>query len=111
SASSLSAGMKRSDAEFMQYRCPVGCGPSGETWARGGSPGFERTPVRFMKSFESSRSVTLPGSSGFVKLGQPVPESYLSSELNSGSPDTTATEDAGGGVFPSLFPQGRSVPS
>ena len=31
------------------------------------------------------------GSSGLVKLGQPVPESYLSAELNNGSPDTTST--------------------
>ena len=39
-----------------------------------------------MNSLRSSRIVTLSGSSGLVKLGQPVPESYLSSELNSGSP-------------------------
>ena len=28
---------------------------------------------------------------GFQKLGHPVPESYLSRELKSGSPDTTST--------------------
>jgi len=28
---------------------------------------------------------------GFVKLGQPVPESYLSVEINSGSPETIST--------------------
>jgi len=31
------------------------------------------------------------GSIGRVKLGQPVPESNLSAELNSGSPLTTST--------------------
>jgi len=35
--------------------------------------------------------VTLVGSSGRVKLGQPVPESNLSSDENSGSPETTST--------------------
>jgi len=39
----------------------------------------------------SDFSRTFVGSSGRVKLGQPVPESYLSSELNSGSPETTST--------------------
>ena len=35
--------------------------------------------------------LTTFASSGLVKLGQPVPESNLSSELNSGSPETTST--------------------
>jgi hypothetical protein len=34
---------------------------------------------------------TFRGSSGLVKLGQPVPDSNLSRELNSGSPETTST--------------------
>ena len=44
-----------------------------------------------MNRLRSSFSTTLSGSSGLVKLGQPVPESYLSSELKSGSPETTST--------------------
>jgi len=32
-----------------------------------------------------------PGSSGFEKLGHPVPESYLSRDEKSGSPETTST--------------------
>ena len=40
------------------------------------------------ESFFSTMSVPF---TGCVKLGQPVPESNLSSELNSGSPDTTST--------------------
>jgi hypothetical protein len=39
----------------------------------------------------SGASFTLAGSIGRVKLGQPVPGSYLSDEANSGSPDTTST--------------------
>ena len=35
--------------------------------------------------------LTFAFSSGFVKLGQPVPESYLSSEEKSGSPETMST--------------------
>ena len=34
---------------------------------------------------------TFAASRGRVKLGQPVPDSYLSSELNNTSPDTTST--------------------
>jgi hypothetical protein len=33
----------------------------------------------------------LDGSSGCVKLGQSVPDSYLSVELKSGSPETMST--------------------
>jgi hypothetical protein len=44
-----------------------------------------------MNSERSVFSLTFSGSSGRVKLGHPVRESYLSSELNSGSPDTTST--------------------
>jgi hypothetical protein len=35
--------------------------------------------------------LTFAGSIGFVKLGQPHPDSYLSAEANSGSPDTIST--------------------
>src|SRR5437660_992019 len=40
-----------------------------------------------MKMERSVFSVTFAASSGRVKLGHPVPDSNLSSELNSGSPD------------------------
>jgi hypothetical protein len=39
----------------------------------------------------SRRSTTFPGSIGTVKLGQPEWLSYLLTEANSGSPDTTST--------------------
>ena len=83
--------MNRSAAEFMQYLRPVGAGPSEKTCPRWESPCLLRTSVRFENRWRSSRSTMFPGSRGLVKLGQPVPESYLSVELNSGSPETIST--------------------
>jgi hypothetical protein len=39
----------------------------------------------------SRSSLMLAGSIGFVKLGQPQSDSYLSDEANSGSPETIST--------------------
>ena len=39
----------------------------------------------------SLNSETFAGSIGLVKLGQPHPDSYLSDEAKSGSPDTMST--------------------
>ena len=47
--------------------------------------------VRSMPKELSVCSTTSALLTGLVKLGQPQPESNLSSELNSGSPDTTST--------------------
>ena len=47
--------------------------------------------MRVMPKVLSVRSSSNPPDSGLVKLGQPQPESNLSSELNSGWPDTTST--------------------
>jgi hypothetical protein len=44
-----------------------------------------------MKNLRSLLVVTFSGSIGFVKLGQPVPDSNLSSDEKSGSPLTTST--------------------
>ncbi len=70
---------------------PVGAGPSSKTWPRCESPLLERTSVRSMPSVPSDLETTWPSSMGRVKLGQPVPDSNLSSELKSGSPVTTST--------------------
>src|SRR5437773_5253539 len=48
---------------------------------------FPYTTLFRSKSDRWTRSRTLPPSSGLAKLGHPVPESNLSSELKSGSPD------------------------
>jgi hypothetical protein len=47
--------------------------------------------VRTIPCVVSVSSLTFAGSMGLVKLGQPQPDSYLSDEANSGSPDTTST--------------------
>ena len=44
-----------------------------------------------MKWLRSVFVLTLSVTSGLVKLGHPVPESNLSFELKSGSPETTST--------------------
>src|SRR5215469_11972617 len=66
-------------------------GPSWNRWPRWLPPWAERTSVRGISMRKSRRWTTLPGSSGTVKLGQPVWLSNLLTEANSGSPDTTST--------------------
>ncbi len=87
----MSTGTRRIAAELMQYRSPVGLGPSSKTCPRCEAPAFDLTSVRVMPSVRSLCSTTRPGSTGRVKLGHPVPESNLSVELNSGSPVATST--------------------
>ena len=65
---------------FMQYRSPVGCGPSLNTWPRWLPHRLHRTSVRVMSSrLVSGRSSTAL-SRVFQKLGHPVPLSNLVSE-------------------------------
>jgi hypothetical protein len=47
--------------------------------------------MRIMPWLRSCNSATLAGSIGLVKLGQPQPDSNLSAEANSGSPETMST--------------------
>src|SRR2546428_14024460 len=95
--------MKRSAAEFMQYRNPVGAGPSSKTCPRWESACADRISVRAMKSERSVPLWMFAGSSGLVKLGHPVPDSNLSSEEKRGSPDTTRTESPAPRVFQYSF--------
>jgi hypothetical protein len=62
-----------------------------EDMARWESRYLPRTSVRTLDRRRSSRVTMLPGSRGLIKLGHPVLESYLSRELNSGSPETIST--------------------
>jgi hypothetical protein len=52
---------------------------------------LERASTRRMPWLVSTLATTFCFSSGFVKLGQPVPDSNLSIEENSGSPLVTST--------------------
>src|ERR1700678_146273 len=74
---------KRSDAEFMQYRNPVGFGPSSKTCPRCASHSVQETAVRCMPRVLSVISRTFSLAIGSQKLGQPVPESNFVEELNS----------------------------
>jgi len=53
---------------------------------------LDRTSVRFIKWELSSFSTISLSSNGLLKLGHPHPESNLSSELNSGLPDTKGAQ-------------------
>ena len=64
----------------MQYRSPVGSGPSLKTWPKWASQTEQRTSVRL----PSGSVYTAFGAMGEEKLGQPVPDSNLACEENSG---------------------------
>ncbi len=70
----------------MQYRCPVGAGPSSKTWPRWEPQRAQRTSVRRMNMLLSDRVSTASLSAGSKKLGQPVPDSNFVSALNSSLP-------------------------
>src|SRR5215831_622811 len=73
---------KCSAAELMQYRKPVGLGPSGKTWPRWASQRWQATAVRTMPNVVSRISSTFSLATGSQKLGQPVPESNFVAESN-----------------------------
>ncbi len=83
--------MNRRAAELIQYRLPEGLGPSSNTWPRWESL------LRALASFltipwlVSVFSFTLSLCIAAVKLGQPVRDSNLSTELNKGSPVIIST--------------------
>src|ERR1700721_3043527 len=68
-------------AEFMQYRRPVGRGPSLKTWPRCALQSRHETAVRSMPKLWSRISTMFSCAIGCQKLGHPVPDSNLVSEL------------------------------
>ena len=67
----------------MQYRRPVGGGPSGKRCPRCPPHRAQCTSVRIMKNARSMDVATAP-SSDVQKLGHPVPLSYLAEDEKSG---------------------------
>ena len=67
----------------MQYRSPVGAGPSSKTCPRCASHRRHDTAVRTIAKLPSTVLTTFSSAIGCQKLGQPVPESNLVSERNS----------------------------
>ena len=76
-------------AELMQYRSPVGFGPSLKTCPRWASHRAQMTSVRRMKWEKSSFSRMAWGFAGWWKEGHPVPESNLALEEKSAAPQQT----------------------
>src|SRR5208282_403002 len=79
------AGVKFVATPLMQYRRPVGGGPSGNTWPRCEPQRAQCTSVRLMPH-ESSTVLPSAPATGEVKLGQPVPLSNLVVPSNKGWP-------------------------
>src|SRR3954449_10253276 len=69
-------------AELMQYRRPLGPGPSSKTWPRWPLHFEHSTSVRIMPWLISCSSSTWLSTAGCEKLGQPQPESNLASDSN-----------------------------
>src|SRR6056297_808076 len=83
SGNSSPSGTKRSARPLLHQRWPVGGGPSSKTWPWWPPQRMQWYSVRGRISLKSSLVSTRP-SMGWVKLGQPVPLSNLSSLANSG---------------------------
>src|SRR6516165_4587861 len=69
-AASVYRGFSFSAAELMQYRRPVGSGPSLKTWPRWPLHFEHNTSVRIMPWLRSDSSSTWLSAAGCVKLGQ-----------------------------------------
>jgi hypothetical protein len=81
--------VKTSDTEFIQYRRPVGLGPSSNTCPRCAPHLLQVTLIRFILYVLSASSRTLFLLIGCQKLGHPVPLSNLVAELKSSCPQHT----------------------
>jgi hypothetical protein len=68
----------------------VGFGPSSKTWPRCASHSVQGTALRLIPKLQSVVSRTFSFAMGAQKLGQPVPDSNLVSELNNALLQTDA---------------------
>src|SRR5690606_21534559 len=98
------------DSEFMQYRSPVGGGPSSKTCPRCPSHRAHVISMRTIPWLVSRISRTCAGSTGWKKLGHPVPELNFESEENSGSPHSAQTYVPSFLLSSSVPQKGASVP-
>jgi hypothetical protein len=70
----------------MQYRFPVGAGPSSKTCPRCPPQVAHITSVLVIPKLRSVSVTTLSRDAGSTKLGHPVPESNLASDWKSSVP-------------------------
>src|SRR3989344_1110714 len=94
----------------MQYRRPVGLGPSLKTCPRWEPHFLHKTSVRLIPRVVSSSSFTLSFAAVFQKEGQPVFESYFVSDEKSFDPQTTQTYIPAALLFVNFPENGGSVP-
>lgn len=66
----------------MQYRRPLGAGPSGKTWPRWASHVLQMVSTRCRKLGPSKRYAMTLAFTGCVKEGHPVPDSNFSDASN-----------------------------
>ena len=111
-APSQALGTNSSDTPFMQYRSPVGLGPSGKTWPRCPLHFAQWTSVRRMNRELSALSSTeLPSfERGAKKEGHPVPLSNLAELEKSFVPQPEQTKVPERFSLLSGLVKGRSVP-
>ncbi len=67
----------------MQYRSPLGAGPSGNTCPRCASHVLQIVSTRFKNAGPSNRYAITPLFTGCVNEGHPVPDSNFSEASNS----------------------------
>src|SRR5687767_13992732 len=94
----------------MQWRLPVGGGPSSKTWPRWPPQRRQCPSVRVLKKVLSSLNATFPSISA-QKLGQPVPDSNFVSEEKTGRSQPAQLNVPLAFTSSSGLVQGRSVPS
>src|SRR5579872_2451785 len=78
--------LKFKATEFMQYRNPVGFGPSSKTWPRCAPHRAQCTSVRVSPISLSVEVSIFSFAIGCQKLGQPVPDSNFVSEVKRSLP-------------------------
>src|SRR3989339_113163 len=76
-------------AALMQYRLPLGAGPSLKMWPRWASQRAQFTSILCMPRLSSSCIRTFNSETGSQKLGQPVPDSNLVLTRNRSVPQQT----------------------
>src|SRR5437762_12798872 len=94
----------------MQYRIPVGCGPSSKTCPRWASHRLHFTSVRRMPWLVSVSASTASSLAGAQKLGHPEPAWNLVSERKRGWPQQTHLYVPGVSVSSYSPVKGASVP-
>jgi hypothetical protein len=96
---------------FMQYRNPLGAGPSGKTWPRCASQVLQIVSTRIRKEGPSKRYAIALTFAGWVNDGHPVPDSNLS-EASKRTVSQQRQEYIPGSKSPHICElNGRSVPA